>query len=68
MIGHADHVTMLKTGGAWWQGDILCKVDGIDVSVVSSAPCAPRKRACAFDPRLRAPPPRPWALTVTRGA
>jgi len=26
----------------------------------------PRKRACAFDPRLRAPPPRPWALT--RGA
>jgi len=21
------------------------------------------KRACAFDPRVRAPPPRPWALT-----
>ena len=27
----------------------------------------PRKRACAFDPRVRSPPPRPWARDSNAG-
>jgi len=47
------------------QKGFLSQISAQQIVVLASLP-TPCKRACAFDPRLRAPPPRPCALTRPR--